>query len=120
MGSGQREARQRRIQGDGSPRVPEILKPGFDTAILLCRACGKRSDGPPKRETRETARRLRAAAREAGHRRPRVVLTSCLGACPKKAFTLAAAGTDGRQTMLAFRHDDDVDAAILAVLGPPA
>lgn len=100
--------------------MAEILKPGFATAILLCRACGKRGDGPAKRETRETAKLLRGAAREAGHPRPRVVLTSCLGACPKKAFTLAATGADGRVRMLAFRRDDDPDAAVAALLGAPA
>lgn len=99
--------------------MSEILKAGFDTALLLCRACGKRGDGPPKRETKETARRLRAAARDAGHRKPRVLFTSCLGACPKKAFTLAATGADGRVTMVAFRREDAPEAAVAALLGPP-
>jgi predicted metal-binding protein len=96
----------------------EAVKTRFETALLLCRACAKRGDGPPKKETKELARRLRGAARDAGHPRPRVVLTSCLGACPRKAFTLAATGADGRVAMVAVRADDDAAAAVAAVLGP--
>ena len=97
--------------------MPEALKPGFATVLLLCRACGKRSDGPARKEAKDTAKRLRAAARAAGHPRPRVVMTSCLGACPKKAFTLAATGAVGVVSMVAFRRDDDAAAAVAALLG---
>ena len=96
----------------------EELKTRFETAMLLCRACTKRGSGPPKKELKELARALRGAARDAGHPRPRVVLTSCLGACPKKAFTLAATRADGRVAMLAVRGDDDPAAAVAAALGP--
>lgn len=99
--------------------MSEILKPGFATAILLCRPCGKRSSGPPKGATKETARGLRAAARQAGHPRPRVLLTGCMGACPKKAFAVAATAPDGRIAMLALRAGDDPAAAVEALLGPP-
>ena len=97
--------------------MPEVLKPGFATVLLLCRACGKRSDGPPQKEAKDASKRLRQAAREAGHPRPRVVMTSCLGGCPKKAFTLAATGVGGAVSMVAFRRDDDADAAVAALLG---
>lgn len=97
----------------------ETLKTRFETALLLCRACGKRGSGPPKKETKELAKRLRGAARDAGHPRPRVILTGCLGACPKKAFTLAGTGADGRVAMVAVRLDDDAGAAVAAALGPP-
>jgi hypothetical protein len=100
--------------------MPDVLKPGFGTAILLCRACGKRSAGPPKKDAKKTAKRLRTAAREAGHVRPRVVLTACLGACPKKAWTLAALRPGGSVAMVAFRSDGDADAAVAALLGPQA
>ena len=99
--------------------MPDVLKPGFDTAILLCRACGKRSAGPPKKDAKTAAKRLRAAAREAGHSRPRVVLTGCLGACPKKAWTLAATQPGGELAMVAFRTDGDADAAVALLLGRP-
>ncbi|MEO8081590.1 MAG: hypothetical protein ABI641_13745, partial [Caldimonas sp.] len=49
----------------------------------------------------------------------RVVLTTCMGACPKKAFTVAAAAPSGAIVMVAFRRGDDAGAAV-ATLFPDA
>ena len=95
--------------------VAKPLRPRFERVVLVCKACEKRSKGPKKLAARELAKKLGGAWRDAGLPRARVVLTGCLGACPKKAFTIAAAKPAGGVTMLAFRRGDDVAAAVLAL-----
>ena len=104
---------------DKPSRVPETLRPGWKSVVLVCKACEKRSKGPKKLSAREVGRQLKKAASEARLPRPRIVLTSCMGACPKKAFTVAAASPDGGIAMVAFHRGDDAAAAIGTLL-PPA
>lgn len=101
---------------DESSDAPKILRPGWHSAVLVCQACEKRSKGPKKITARELARQLKKAAHEAKVARPRIVMTSCLGACPKKAFTVAAASPEGSIRMVAFRRGDDAGTAIEALL----
>ena len=96
--------------------APETLWPGWKSVVLVCKACEKRSKGPKKITAKEVARHLKKAAHEARVPRPRVVMTSCLGACPKKAFTVAAASPDGAIAMVAFRRGDDAAAAVGVLL----
>ena len=102
------------IDGDRSPRP---LRAGWKSVVLVCKACEKRSKGPKKITARDVARQLGRACRDAGVPRPRVVLTTCMGACPKKAFTVAAAAPSGDIAIIAFRRGDDADAAV-AMLFP--
>ena len=85
--------------------------------MLVCKACEKRSKGPKKIAAREVAKQLGRACRDAKVPRVRVVLTTCMSACPKKAFTVAAASSSGAITTIAFRRGDD-PAAAAAVLFP--
>jgi len=52
--------------------------------------------------------------------RTRVVLTGCVGACPKKGITVAAATDGGAIRRVAFGRHDDAGAAVdvLFDLGP--
>lgn len=83
--------------------------------MLVCKACEKRGKGPKKIAARDVAKQLGRACRDAGVPRSRVVLTSCMGACPKKAFTVAAVAPSGHITMIAFRRGDDAGAAVAAL-----
>ncbi len=94
---------------DGSPRS---LRAGWKCVVLVCKACEKRSKGPKKIVARDVAKQLGRACRDAKLPRSRVVLTTCMGACPKKAFTVAAATPSGHITMIAFRRGDDAGAAV--------
>ena len=96
---------------------PAPLRPGWKSVVLVCKACEKRSKGPKKISARDVAKQLGRACRDANVPRARVVLTTCMSACPKKAFTVAAASPDGRITTIAFRRGDDADDAV-AVLFP--
>ena len=97
---------------DPSPDPPASLKPGWKSVVLVCKACEKRSKGPKKISARDVAKKLGRACREAKVPRARVVLTTCMGACPKKAFTVAAATPSGRITTIAFRRGDDAGDAV--------
>ncbi len=100
-----------------TPDAPAPLRPGWKSVVLVCKACEKRSKGPKKIGARAVARQLGRACRDAKVPRVRVVLTTCMSACPKKAFTVAAASSSGAITTIAFRRGDD-PAAAAAVLFP--
>ncbi len=100
-------------------RAPAPLRAGWKSVVLVCRACEKRGKGPKKTAARDVAKRLARACRDRKVPRARVVLTTCMGACPKKAFTVAAAAPSGAIVMVAFRRGDDAAAAV-ATLFPDA
>lgn len=59
-------------------------------AVLICRKCLKRVR-QGKNLPRALKSELRGLAAEAGAKKPRVVMTSCFGICPKRAVV----ATDG-------------------------
>ncbi len=93
---------------------PRLLRAGWKSVVLVCRACEKRSKGPKRLAAKGLAKELRRACRDAHVSRPRVVLTSCLGACPRKAITVATVGASG-VVMLAFERGDDAKAVVEAL-----
>ena len=103
---------------DVAGNAPRTLHHGWKTVVLVCKACEKRSSGPKKISAREVGKELARACHSADVPRPRVLLTTCMGACPKKAFSVAAAAPTGGVTLIAFRRGDDADAAV-ALLFPP-
>ncbi len=103
---------------ESAPDRPTPIRPGWKSVVLVCKACEKRRKGPKKIAAREVARQIGRACRDAKVPRARVVLTTCLDVCPKKAFTIVAASPDGLITTIAFRRGDDAAAAV-ATLFPP-
>lgn len=97
--------------------TPRTLRPGWKSVVLVCKSCEKRSKGPKRLTAKGLAKDLRRACRDAGVARPRMVLTACMSACPKKAITVATVGPNG-VAMLAFRRGDDARAAVDALFGP--
>lgn len=72
--------------GDAAARsVPETR---FQAVVLVCRQCEGRKDGPEHLDSRQARKDLKHALRD---QRPkaRVVESSCLGTCPKKALMVA-------------------------------
>ncbi len=96
---------------------PRLLRAGWMTVVMVCKACEKRSKGPKRLAAKGLAKELRRACRDARLNRPLVVLTSCMGACPKKAITVATLGAGG-VVMLAFRRGGDGAAAVDALFPP--
>ncbi|HYF60759.1 MAG TPA: hypothetical protein VEA81_17560 [Burkholderiaceae bacterium] len=91
------------------------FRPKWDAVVLVCRACRKRRDVPAALAGKAVARTLREALRDL-RPRPRIVLSSCLGVCPKKALALAAIGAAGTPLVVSVTDEAGVDAAA-ALLG---
>ncbi|MFT3940755.1 (2Fe-2S) ferredoxin domain-containing protein [Rhodopseudomonas sp.] len=60
--------------------------------MLICGKCLSKIDGGKKLKQALKAELKRAAAARGG-KRPKLVTTSCLGICPKRAVVTASAGT---------------------------
>ena len=64
----------------------------FPTAlVLVCRDCRHRSNGPKKSKTKDLAQELKRLVR-LDRPKPRVVMTTCLGLCPRGATAIALIG----------------------------
>jgi hypothetical protein len=90
--------------------------PRWDTVFLVCKQCRKRSNGPEHLKTKALARTLRAATREQ-RPRPRIVMTSCLGLCPKRAIALAYVGMQARPRILAIKSSARLAKALPLLVG---
>lgn len=91
---------------------PEVRAARFGAVYLVCKACGKRGSGPKKLKPKEVAGLVRRASRSDAVR-PRVVLTTCLGLCPKKATAVARVAKDSVTRIVAITERNEVDRAVL-------
>jgi predicted metal-binding protein len=96
---------------------PRPLRAGWKNVVLVCKACEKRRKAPKRLAAKALAKALRHACRDARLPRPRVVLTACMGACPKKAFTVATIRSGG-VVMLAVERGDDAAAVVQTLFCP--
>ena len=80
----------------------EARAPKWEALVLVCKACGKRSSGPKDKalKPKQVMQELRSAAKRQ-RVRSRVVLTTCLGLCPKRATAVVVALPGGAQTTTA-------------------
>lgn len=84
--------------------------------VLVCKKClGRVEDGKAITKSLKSELKRRSAAD--GGKSPRVITTSCLGICPKRAVVVASAATlqQGRYLLLA---DDKAAAEAIALLMP--
>ena len=87
--------------------------------VLVCKACGKRSSGPAKDgKPKKVAEAVKASARSA-RLKTRIVLTGCLGLCPKKATAVVVVGREGSPRQYAVESRDQA-AALLPHRSPAA
>jgi len=89
-----------------SPPLVEIKLSGV---VLVCGDCEERSDGPTKLKAKQVRKELK---RDLVHvpGRLRVVQSTCLGLCPKKATAVAAATGEGPLRLAAVGGKSDVQA----------
>lgn len=96
--------------------LPTALEPSFHGVLLVCRECEKRGSGPKdlrSKDVRKVARQCVKAERG----RVRVVTSSCLGPCPKKAMTVAFVASDPAASRMAAVADEaQAEAAISGFL----
>jgi predicted metal-binding protein len=96
---------------------PDIQRPRWQAVLLVCKECGKRSNGPKHLKPKEVA----ALARRSKHAttRTRVLMTTCMGLCPKSAIALAAAGADATR-IVAIRKSGQVEKAVARLTADPS
>ena len=100
-----------------SKAAPGRVRAGWREAVLVCKDCERRSRGPKRLSAAALAKMLKQACRTARVGRPRLLLTNCMGVCPKKAYTVAALVPGSEIAVIAFHRKDDADAAV-AMLFP--
>ncbi|MGJ7497078.1 hypothetical protein ACSFA8_18600 [Variovorax sp. RT4R15] len=81
----------------------------FSGAVLVCGDCEERSSGPKKLRAREVRKELKHSLGDARFKL-RVVESSCLGLCPKKAMALMAIGAKVQPLAAEVRNEADVSA----------
>ncbi len=98
------------------PRSVVTIAPRRSQPIFVCKKClGRVKDGKAlKRGLKSEAKRLSQARKS---KQPRIVLTSCMGICPKRAVVVASVATlqKGQYLLLA---DADSAANAVAILMP--
>jgi len=95
-------------KSDNHPAL-ELASLKFAGAVLVCGECERRSDGPKKLEARAVRKALKHHLGDTRFKL-RVVQSSCLGLCPKKAMALAALGPGTRPLGAAVCDTDEAGA----------
>ena len=101
------------LPADGTPTQAQMASPfvkaKFDALLMVCSRCAERSSGPSKRKATKLPGDFKKAL---GAERPRfrIVESSCLGLCPKKATAVAAATGDGPLQLAAVGGKSDIQA----------
>lgn len=93
---------------DDSPRQ---LPFRLDALVMVCKACGKRSSGPRDARPKDVAKEFKRAGKDA-RLKTRVVMTSCMGLCPKRATAVATVARDGKPAQFAIESLDQVAATL--------
>ena len=81
---------------------------------MVCKACGKRSSGPQEAKPKKLAKAIKGAAK-AQQRKTRVVMTSCIGLCPKRATAVVVTGHGGPPMQFAVEFLDQAADLLPAV-----
>jgi predicted metal-binding protein len=93
------------------------LSPGWKQIVMVCKVCEKRSNGPKKFGAKKVAHALLLALRQARQPKTRVVQTSCLGLCPKRAVAVAACAPGGAVHVIAWHKRVDAGDAWRVLFG---
>lgn len=84
-----------------SDATPAAVAAAFSGGLLLvCRDCRHRSNGPEKTKPKDLTQELKRLVR-LDRPRPRVLLTSCLGLCPRHATAVARIGATNAPARIA-------------------
>lgn len=85
------------------------------TPILVCRKCLKRAPGGSDLK-RALKSALKLGRSDCAKRKPRMVMTSCFGICPKRAIVVASGATLARGECLMLANASDAEAAVMLLL----
>lgn len=97
---------------------PVTIRPRRGSPVFVCKKClGRVADGKQLRRALKSEVKRRSDA--LGGKRPRVVLTGCLGICPKRAVVVASEATLRRGEYLLLADVTSAAEAVTTLL-PPA
>ncbi|CAN5666012.1 hypothetical protein BH10PSE18_BH10PSE18_06490 [soil metagenome] len=96
---------------------PPFVKTRYSGAVMICGECQKRDNGPSKLTAKDVRKDLKHALGDARHHL-RLVQSSCLGLCPKKAIAVAAVAVGGPALLAEIHGEEDV-ATVAARLAAP-
>ena len=85
--------------------------PEWGSLYVVCKDCRKRKRAPDGLKPKKLLHALRRHVRDT-RPRPRVVLSSCLGLCPKGAAAIALAGPAGPLRVIAVTSEAQLEAAL--------
>ena len=94
---------------------PAIARPKRPPPVLICGKCLSKIDGGKKLKQALKAELKHAAAAQGG-KRPKLVTTSCLGICPKRAVVTASAATLGRGEYVLIEDRSEAAAAVRVLI----
>jgi predicted metal-binding protein len=78
------------------------LSPGWESLFLVCKDCRRRKDGPKHLKAKALAKEIKHQVKDSAPR-ARVVLTTCLKLCPKKAASVAFVGPLAKSRIAAIK-----------------
>lgn len=87
------------------------IRPRRPPPVLLCGKCLRRVD-EGKRLKSALASEIKHSCKRSGMKRPKLLVTKCLGICPKHAVVAASAATLIKGEYLLLRHRDDATEAV--------
>ena len=90
-------------------------EPAWRTVLLACKDCRKRGNGPKKMPPKDVADAMKQASRKL-NRHTRVLLTSCLGICPKGAMAIGCAGNSTGTLVVSVRDFADIEQSVPVLL----
>ena len=89
-------------------QVPRARTPKWNAVILVCKACGKRRGAPKDAKPKVLAGDLRTLTKR-DRTRARVVLSPCLGLCPKGAVAVTRVGEASASSLVAIARRAQVE-----------
>ena len=89
----------------------------FDSVVLVCSDCEKRSSGPTRLSAKDVRKDLKHQL-TGPLRRFRIVQTSCLGICPKRAIAVVALPASMALKAGALKTGSDVAGFASLILKP--
>jgi predicted metal-binding protein len=97
--------------------TPEGSSPKWQAVYLICKQCGDRKNGPKRLKPKELVSSIRSHVRDE-RPRPRILLSSCLGMCPKKSVAIAFVGSGQPPRWLAVRKAEQLEVLLPLLRNP--
>lgn len=100
-------------------KIDPFETPKWEAVLLICRQCRKRKNGPLDLKPKALFKIARSLLKER-RPRPRVVLSSCLGLCPKSATAVAFLGSGTAPRIAKIENWEELEEALPRLIEQPA